>query len=346
MITEHFPHFTFIGDAQNRGLAYGETLRDRIHTTFEVYHERLFAKSRLTESDFIARAEHVRSIIMNFNRELTQELDAIAEASEMPGWQIYLLNARTEILNAKIDECTTVCFPQSALLGQTWDWFEGFEELTILVTYERPDGSKILTFSEPGMLAKIGLNSAGVGVCLNYLNHRHTLDGLPVHILARAILECPSVADARRSIKRAGFGKSSHFLIADVANDALSIEFMGASAETVEPYNTAYLHTNHCIFPDAPAQVTEENSSTARRLARARALLANTDERTFATLKQILVDTHGADFAINNPFHPSATFPGERIGSCGTFIMDLTRREMHVRKGPGETHPFATYAID
>ena len=205
---------------------------------------------------------------MDFNRELTQELDAIAEASEMPGWQIYLLNARTEILNAKIDECTTVCFPQSALLGQTWDWFEGFEELTILVTYERPDGSKILTFSEPGMLAKIGLNSAGVGVCLNYLNHRHTLDGLPVHILARAILESPSVADARRSIKRAGFGKSSHFLIADVANDAFSIEFMGASAETVEPYNTAYLHTNHCIFPGAPAQVTEENSSTARRLAR------------------------------------------------------------------------------
>ena len=46
MITEHFPHFTFIGDAQNRGLAYGETLRARIHTTFEVYHERLFAKSR------------------------------------------------------------------------------------------------------------------------------------------------------------------------------------------------------------------------------------------------------------------------------------------------------------
>ena len=312
MTAQYFPHYTFAGDARSRGLAYGHALGERIHATFAVYQERLFAKSHLAESDFIARADRVRSIITDFNSDFVAELDAIAEAADMARWQIYLLNARTEILNAEVGECTALCFPQAALLGQTWDWFDGFEELTVLVTYERPDGSRILAFTEPGMLAKIGFNSAGVGVCLNFLNHRHVLDGLPVHILTRAILECTSVADARRSIERAGFGKSSHFLIADAAHNAFSIEFMGASAAAVEPYRNAYLHTNHCIFPDAPADVTEETSSTARRLARARTLLEDTDERTFATLKQILGDEQGGDLAINNPFHPSVNFPGER----------------------------------
>jgi len=345
MSGETFPHYTFSGDAHTRGRAYGRTLRDRIHATFAVYHERLFAKSHLSESNFVARAGHVRSIIKKFNPSFVAELDSIAEAADMAQWQIYLLNARTEILNAEVGECTALCFPESGLLGQTWDWFDGFEELTVLITYEREDGSKILAFTEPGMLAKIGFNSSGVGVCLNFLDHRHVLDGVPVHILTRAILECESVGEARHAIDRAGFGKSSHFLIADSAADALSIEFMGGRAAMVERYRGAYVHTNHCIFPDAPTDATEESSSTSRRLQRARALLESTDERSFSVLKQILTDEHGGDLAINNPFHQSVVFPGEQIGSCGTFIMDLSVGEMHVRKGPAQTNPFRTYAL-
>lgn len=344
MSGEYFPHFTFSGDARARGLEYGRTLGDRIHATFAVYHQRLFAKSHLSENDFMSRAGRVRSIINEFNPNFVIELDAIAEAAHMAQWQIYLLNARTEILNAEVGECTALSFPKSGLLGQTWDWFDGFEELTVLITYEREDGSNILAFTEPGMLAKIGFNSSGVGVCLNFLDHRHVLDGVPVHILTRAILECESVGQARHTIERAGFGKSSHFLIADTAGDALSIEFMGSRAATVEQYRGAYVHTNHCIFPDAPTDATESTSSTAQRLKRARALLESTDDRSFAVIKEILTDEHGGDLAINNPFHPSTVFPGEQIGSCGTFIMDLSRGEMHVRKGPAQTNPFRTYA--
>lgn len=346
MSAAYFPHFTFSGDARTRGLAYGGELSERIHATFARYHDRLFAKSHLTEPEFVARAERVRLIIDGFNHDFVTELDAIAEAAGMPRWQIYLLNARTEILNAEVGECTALCFPKSALLGQTWDWFDGFEELTVLVTYERPNGTRILAFTEPGMLAKIGFNSAGVGVCLNYLDNRHALDGVPVHILIRAILECDDVATARRAIERSGFGKSSHFLIADAAGSALSIEFMGATAAEVEQYRNAYLHTNHCIFPGAPADVTEATSSTAQRLVRARLLLESTDERSYAVLHRILTDEHGGDVGINNPFHPSVVFPGEQVGSCGTFIMDLARAQIHVRKGPGETNPFRSYRLD
>ena len=346
MANDHFPHFTFSGDARTRGLAYGRTLSERIHAVFAHYRDRLFAKSDLSEAQLTARAEQVRALIADFNYEYVAELDAIAEAAGMPRWQIYVLNARTEILNAQVGECTSVCFPQARLLGQTWDWFEEFEEFAVLVTYEQPDDSHVFAFTEPGMLAKIGFNSAGVGVCLNFLEHKHALDGLPVHILTRAILDTDSVAAARACIERSGHGKSSHFLIADSDGDALSIEFMGAVSAEVEPTGTVYLHTNHCIFPGAPDDATEETSSSALRLASGRTCLDSNADRTFDVMKRLLLNEKGGDFAINNPYHPSVNFPSERLGTCATLMMDLARREIHVRKGPHGANPFRVYALD
>ena len=345
-MANYFPHFTFSGDARTRGLAYGRTLGERIHAVFAHYHERLFAKSGLSETQLTERAERVRALISGFNGEYITELDAIAEAADLPRWQIYVLNARTEILNADVGECTSLCFPQARLLGQTWDWFEEFEEFAVLVTYERPDGSRVFAFTEPGMLAKIGFNSAGVGVCLNFLEHKHALDGIPVHILTRAILDTDSVAAARACVERSGHGKSSHFLIADGDGNVLSIEFMGAVLAEVERMGDAYLHTNHCIFPGAPDDATEETSSSALRLASGRSCLQSRAERTFDVMKQLLLNENGGDFAINNPFHPSVNFPSERLGTCATLMMDLAQREIHVRKGPHGTNPFRVYALD
>ena len=67
MSANHFLHFIFSGDARTRGLAYGRTLGERIHAVFAHYHERLFAKSALSESELIDRAERVRALIENFN---------------------------------------------------------------------------------------------------------------------------------------------------------------------------------------------------------------------------------------------------------------------------------------
>jgi isopenicillin-N N-acyltransferase-like protein len=345
-MANHFPHFSFSGDARVRGLAHGRTLGQRIHAVFAHYHERLFAKSGLSDTELNERAERVRAIILAFNEEYVIELDAIAEAAALPRWQIYVLNARTEILNADIGECTSLCFPEARLLGQTWDWFEEFEDFAVLVTYIRPSGPDILALTEPGMLAKIGLNSSGIGICLNFLQHQHALDGVPVHILTRAILDCDSVKTARLCIARSGYGKSSHFLIADSNGDVHSIEFMGDTAAEVEPLTTAYLHTNHCISPGAPDDATEETSSSALRLKAGRTYLHKNARRSFDVMQNLLSREEGGDFAINNPYHSSVNFPGERIGTCATLLMDLTRRQIHVRKGPHDKNPFEVYALE
>lgn len=170
MPSDSFPHFSFSGDARTRGLAYGRALGERIHATFALYDDRLFSRSALLRTEIVERAERVRGLVGGFNGDYVAELDGIAEGASVARWQIYALNARTEILNANVGECTTLCFPKARLLGQTWDWVDALEDLAILVTYELLDGGRVLTFTEPGMLAKIGLNSAGLGVCLNFLD--------------------------------------------------------------------------------------------------------------------------------------------------------------------------------
>ena len=250
--TDRFPHHRFSGDAQARGIAYGATLGTRIRETFAFYQERLFKHSRLSPPAFEERAEHVRTLVSAFDRTIVDELDAIATGADLPRWQIYLLNARTEILNASVSECTAVCFPDSRLLGQTWDWFEGFNELTVMVSYEPADGPSVLAFTEPGMLAKIGLNEHGLGICLNFLDCPHRLNGVPVHILIRSILNQASVGSVCEVVRRAGFGKASHFLIADQSGKATSIEFIGAALREVGRYADVYVHTNHCVYAGAP----------------------------------------------------------------------------------------------
>lgn len=168
-----------------------------------------------------------------------------------------------------------------------------------------------------------------------------------MHILCRAILDNDSVAAARACVERSGFGKTSHFLIADAEREVQSIEFVGDAAFEVEPAREAFLHTNHCIAPGAPEKTTEPASSTStRRLASGRRWLSSTGERSLAVMERILLDDSGGDLAINSPYHQSVLFPTERVGTCATLLMDLGRRQIHVRKGPGGANPFRIYALD
>ena len=60
------------------------------------------------------------------------------------------------------------------LLAQNWDWHPDLRASTVVWIVEHDD-RWFATLTEAGILAKIGLNSAGLGVCLNIL--RTTADG-------------------------------------------------------------------------------------------------------------------------------------------------------------------------
>ena len=170
-------------------------------------------------------AEFAR-IIKAFSLEYALEIESIAAASNTDPLYIYALNSRSEIYNnTTTAECTTVYVESTAVLAQNWDWSEPLEHLVVLARIERDDNHRICMLTEPGIIGKIGMNSRGLGTCLNILKHPESLSGVPVHILLRAILDCGTIEEARQTMVIARPGKASHVLVANGQGDSNSIEF-------------------------------------------------------------------------------------------------------------------------
>ena len=85
--------------------------------------------------------------------------------------------------------CTALCFQPTALLGQNWDWSSQLENLAVLLQIRVSENMTIQMLTEPGIIGKIGMNSQGIAACLNILLLNKPLDGVPIHIVLRSILE-------------------------------------------------------------------------------------------------------------------------------------------------------------
>src|SRR6185436_584334 len=125
-----------------------------------------------------------------------EEIAGIAHGAGQDEYELRAINARTEILAGMsgLTECSVV--GQGGLLAQNWDWHPDATHSTLVWIVEHEHGW-FATLTEAGILGKIGLNDAGLGVCLNIL---HTtadggLDGTPIHILLRRTLATAETVD-------------------------------------------------------------------------------------------------------------------------------------------------------
>lgn len=74
---------------------------------------------------------------------------------------------------ARAGECTALAATPEAtasgqtLLGQNWDWMPKLDGHTVLLKIRQHDKPTVLTYTEAGIVAKIGMNTAGLGLCVN-----------------------------------------------------------------------------------------------------------------------------------------------------------------------------------
>lgn len=127
---------------------------------------------------------------------------------------------------------------------------------------------------QPGIVGKIGFNSASVGVCLNAIRATAiNTELLPIHFFLRVALECTSVSHITETFARLGGPASSqHILVAD-ASGARGLEVSPKGTAEVRPdENGVLVHTNHFVENRLVEEVPWLSNS-AGRLARAHALV-------------------------------------------------------------------------
>lgn len=326
-----FPEFTFTGTPGERGYAHGEALSTEIEATIDFY-TTVFKK---TSAEIFERAKHFRSVIHEYNPAYCEEIEGIAAGAKIrePLW-IYALNSRSEILSldpsAKLNECTAICFQSTALLGQNWDWGRPLEKLAVLVQIKISEDQTILMLTEPGIIGKIGLNSHGIGACLNILLIDKPLNGVPIHIVLRAILEAQTLEEAKMAIRKSGCGKASNILFGDQEGNFNFVEFAGDESFCVQPRGQFTIHTNHYLKRQINPNAGDfRNSYTRYHTAKEKA--STLSNFTIDEMKSILTDRSSHEFPIWREYKPDNDLLD--VGTVATIIMDLKAKQLHIRKG-------------
>jgi isopenicillin-N N-acyltransferase-like protein len=356
------------GGPREVGRGHGEAAREAIAHNLDLYLERFGADAGLGPADVRRRGALALAGIDALDPDYGQTVRGIAEGSGRSPAEVAALNVRYEILYSAYTEevlgarrpatgadgCTAfAALPEATpdghlRLGQNWDWLPGVAGVLLRVT--RPDGFRVLAFTEAGIAGgKIGLNAAGVGLAINGLASDRDdwrRPGLPFHVRAWRALNAPTLAGAVAAVEGGERACAANFLLAgaDETGAALAVDVETAPGATcrLTPGDGVLVHANHFAGPvgETLRETLEPTSTSFARGARMAALLgASRGRLDAATLQTILADHEGYPGSICA--HPDATLPAdETFVTAVSVVMDLTAGEMRVAAGNPCVTPF------
>ena len=214
--------------------------------------------------------------------------------------------------------------------------------LTKIKQENKPD---ILMMTEPGIIGKIGLNSAGLGVLLNFL-HIDGFDpyGVPTHILLRAVLDSSSIQEAKELLLKHGKGRTSNIMVGDKLGNYFDIEYAGDEFFLFDQGEDTFVHTNHFLGKDINKDPVEYANSFAR-YERGLKLTSNLNNHSFESMKKILLDKGNNELPICRTYKPSISGFFKDTGTICSMIMDLENFSLHITKGNPFENPFEEIAL-
>jgi isopenicillin-N N-acyltransferase-like protein len=230
--------------------------------------------------------------------------------------------------------------PAATLIGQNWDWLLHSTETLVLLEARQDDGPDFITVVEAGLLAKTGMNAAGLGLVTNALVTDADVGapGLPYHVLLRAVLDCATVTEALMVLQAGERSSSANYLIAHSSGAALDVEAAPGDFTRLYPLYPDHgllLHTNHFLSPRLhPVDLSLwAMPSSPVRLQRLRAFWdgagSGSPHRTLDDFRVLLADH--ADYPHSVCAHPDpGAHPLEQGATIASVLMDLTAGRMWV----------------
>ena len=204
----------------------------------------------------------------------------------------------------------------------------------------RPDdGPDFVTVVEAGLLAKTGMNAAGLGLVTNALvTDADTGEpGLPYHVLLRAVLDCGTVTEALKVLQAGLRSSSANYLIAHASGAALDIEAAPGDFTRLYPLfpeDGVLLHTNHFLAPriDPVDLSLWAMPDSAVRLQRLRAATTAANSRRRSTTSAPLLADH-ADYPNSICAHPDPADHPREQGATDRLRADGPERPSPVARG-------------
>jgi isopenicillin-N N-acyltransferase-like protein len=196
----------------------------------------------------------------------------------------------------------------------------------------RPD---FASFTEAGILAKVGVSRHGIALTLNMLYHesdRRSPIGVPVHLLIREILgSCTSVDEVAELASSVEVSASCCLSIVSATGDAAHFEVTPAGVGQLEPDGDGLLA--HANLVEAPGLASGDRGPDARSSLMRLAALRHHRPRTHDEARALLSSHTGGAGSICRHDEPQkhGLPPG---GTIATVLLDPVAGTMEVGAGP------------
>ena len=358
-------HVRVEGSSYQRGRQYGRQAATRVRLSVQAY-QQTFAHYAGWDWPAVRReAARFEAPIGSVMPAYLEELRGIADGAGLDLADVLAINVRTEVMYAakarqaptagklpaqfsQPAECSAfACVPAPGqngpvLIGQNWDWLLHSAQTLVVLEVRQDEGPDFVTVVEAGLLAKTGMNAAGLGLVTNALVTDADVGepGLPYHVLLRAVLDCTTVTDALEVLQAGPRSSSANYLIAQAGGAALDIEAAPGDFTRlypVYPEDGVLRHTNHFLGDIHPADLSLwAMPSSVVRLQRLRAAAT---ARTLDDFGILLADH--ADYPHSICAHPDpAAHPCEQGATIASVLMDLTARRIWLAAGNPCQVPF------
>lgn len=324
------------GSPYDIGRSHGEQGKKEISRSLETYETLFHGYTGMSWTAVCEKALLHHDAIAAFRPEYLEEMQGVADGAGVQFEDILTLNARSEIaLTSTPDGCTSFAIRrgEKTWLGQNWDW-KGSQVHSLLdMRIEQKDKPTIRMITEGGIIGKIGLNSASIGVCLNALLTQTWQSKVPIHLGLRAVLDSHSFEEAIEAIE-GKMASPAHFLIASRDGKMAGTEVSPVRTAIIDPEDGMVLHTNHICDPRLQEAVADfPILDSMPRLKRIRELMSRLpDDAGQEELFIVLGDHHGYPDSIcrhvndNDPEHA-------QMETVFSIVMDLASGTLAYRIG-------------
>lgn len=269
------------GPAYERGAAAGRRLAPQIRAHLDAWLNSLavanaidgetYAREFLRDTDF-------RTALDRHAPDLLEEVRGVAHGAELDPDLVFALQlmdeewayrARRRHAAQKQEKCSSLALvfdDGPTWIGQNMDlpvYTDGYQ---VMLRLEPGDGTPgALLISTAGLIALLGVNTAGLGVCVNSLPQLPSAaEGIPVAFMIRKLLQARSLAEAADWVQTLPHATNQHYLIAE-PGAVRSFEACSAGVtEYFAPNRGRIFHTNHPLGENTGQPETERDRENSQ----------------------------------------------------------------------------------
>ena len=340
------------GSPRELGQQIGEAAREEIRGFSDIALERVNKTVAVSRDAALRLAAASIEPVRGYAPHMLDELEGMADGSGLSLEKIMLLQIRNQFQADTEAGCTAFALSAAAttegtsVVAQNWDNDPAWDPFTVVLT-RRPDGKPAsMTVTQAGLIAYIGFNDRGMGLCVNTLPAPSRPLGVPHYFTVRGILEADSLAGAVRAVARAERAIPANIILATPDGPA-DLEVTIDDVRVLRDGGTGVAtHTNHCLHQDLLAVNDDfpELIDSYPRKRRIDDLLGAADGAVgIDAMKDALADHDRYPRSICR--HPNDDPVHGFWVTVFSVIMEADAGRMHLSRGNPCQRPYETYGL-